>query len=253
MKTTTPHRPRTPALATLALALLASAMPAAAPAPAANTAITPVPRDANWVKRHEFFVDIANRQTGCQVLFLGDSITDLWRDRALGLWTKHFAQYDPVNFGISGDRTQHLLWRLQNGELGKLRPKALVLMIGTNNTGYETDKKTKRNTPAETAAGVKAILDLLREKLPAAKILLLAVFPRAQPGDPQRAEVDQINTLISKFDDAKSIFYLDIGPRFLRPDGTLPTDIMPDLLHPNWQGYQIWADAIKTPLENLVK
>jgi len=239
----------------LSLFLLACACAVTATV-AANTAVEPELRaeaGANWLKRHEFFVDIASRQTGCQVLFLGDSITDFWRERALGVWGLHFGHYAAENFGISGDRTQHLLWRLRNGEIGNLRPRAIVLMIGTNNTGYETGKKTKRNTPAEAAEGVKAVVGCLREKLPDTKILLLAVFPRGEKDDPQRAEVNQINEIISKLNDGKSIFYLDIGGKFLQPDGTLPRDIMPDLLHPNLKGYQIWADAIREPLAKLVE
>ena len=100
---------------------------------------------------------------------------------------------------------------------------------------------------------MKAVVDYLREKLPATKILLLAVFPRSEINDPQRAEVNQINQIISKLGDGKFVHYLDIGPKFLLPDGTLPRDIMPDLLHPNLKGYQIWADAIRHPLAGLLK
>ena len=232
------------------LAILACAIAVTA---AANTATDPQPRDARWVTRHESFVEIANQQTDCQALFLGDSITDGWRNSGLGVWTKNFSQYDPVNLGISGDRTQHLLWRLQNGGIGKLRPKAIVLMIGTNNTGYEPDKKTKRNTPAETAGGVRAVVAYLRAQLPASKILLLAVFPRGETNNPQRAEVGQINEIISKLHDGKAVFYLDINQKFLLADGTLPREIMPDLLHPNLKGYLIWADAIRQPLADLMK
>ena len=116
-------------LAVLALVLLASANTTAASA-ATNTAAVPELRTEagpNWLKRHDFFVDIANHETACQLLFLGDSITDFWRERALGIWGKNYGPYAAENFGISGDRTQHLLWRLQNGEIGNLRPKAIVL------------------------------------------------------------------------------------------------------------------------------
>jgi len=239
----------------LPLLLLAGACAiAAATAAAANTAVEPESRGTSWENRHKFFVDIASQpKPDCQVLFLGDSITDFWRDRALGVWEKNFGHYGAENFGISGDRTQHLLWRLQNGEIGNLRPKVIVLMIGTNNTGFENDKTTRRNTPAEAAEGVKAVVAYLREKLPDAKILLLAVFPRGEKDDPQRAEVSQINDIISKLNDGRSVFYLDINKNFLFPDGTLPRDIMPDLLHPSLKGYQIWAAAIKDPLAKLAK
>ena len=143
---------------------------------------------------------------------------------------------------------------LLTGELDGLKPKAVVLMIGTNNTGFEADKVTPRNTPAEAAEGVKAIVRGLRAKFPATKILLLAVFPRGEkPDNPQRLQVAAINAVIAKLDNGRSVRYLDIGPKFLAADGTLPKDVMPDFLHPNEKGYEIWAAAIKEPLAELLK
>jgi lysophospholipase L1-like esterase len=234
-----------------------AAIISAAPFASANTAIVPEPRDAGWVKRHEGFVEIA-RQGNVDVLFLGDSITDAWRREPPGggkkIWDATFAPLRAANFGISGDRTQHVLWRLENGELEGIKPKAVVLMIGTNNTGFERDQKTARNTPAETAAGVAAIVQKLRTKQPQAKILLLAVFPRGEkPDHPQRKQVAEINAAITKLADGKNVRFLDIGQKFLASDGTLPKDIMPDFLHPNEKGYEIWAAAIKEPLAALLK
>lgn len=221
-----------------------------------STATKPEPRSAAWVKRHEGFVEIAKSSPGCQVLFIGDSITDGWRNKdkgALDIWERNFGQYNAVNLGIGGDRTQHVLWRLENGELGVMKPKAVVLMIGTNNTGFESDKKTPRNTPAEIADGVTAIVSYLRKNLPGSKILLLAIFPRGEKDSPQRAQVAEVNKIIKNLRDGDMITYLDIGSNFLEPDGTLPREVMPDLLHPNANGYQIWADAIREPLAKLVK
>ncbi len=239
--------------------LLLTATALVAPALArAESATTPVPRDAAWMKRHEEFVAIAKRGD-IDVLFLGDSITDFWRrdDKKSGgrkIWDANFAPLKAANFGISGDRTQHVLWRLENGELEGISPKAVVLMIGTNNTGLENDRKTARNTPAEVAEGVTAIVKKLRAALPHAKILLLAIFPRGEKADhPQRLQIAQINAAIAKLDDRKNVRYLDIGPRFLMADGTLPRDFMPDLLHPGELGYEVWADAIKAPLAALLK
>jgi lysophospholipase L1-like esterase len=221
---------------------------------AANPAVVPVPRDPNWVKRHEGFVEIA-RQGGVDVLFLGDSITDAWRRPAPGgkrIWDAHFAPLRAANFGISGDRTQHVLWRLENGELDGIKPKAVVLMIGTNNTGLERDG-APRNTPAETAAGVAAIVKTLRTKQPHAKILLLAIFPRGEsPDHPQRRQIAEINAAIAKLADGRNVRFLDIGGRFLDADGTLPKEIMPDFLHPHEKGYEIWAAAIKEPLAAML-
>lgn len=226
--------------------------------PEKNSAIKPLPRDANWVKRHEGFVELA-RQGGINVLFVGDSITDFWRNAepARGgkpIWDREFAPLGAANFGISGDRTQHVLWRLQNGELDGIKPKAVVLMIGTNNTGFERDNTTPRNTPAETIEGVRTIVSTLRTKLPQTKILLLAIFPRGEkPDHPQRKQVTEINAALSRLADGRNIRFLDLGPQFLAADGTLPKDIMPDFLHPGSKGYEIWARGIKEPLAQLLK
>jgi lysophospholipase L1-like esterase len=236
--------------------LILAIAPVLALAAAANTAVVPAPREDSWVKRHDGFVEIA-KQGGVDVLFVGDSITDAWRRDPPGgkkVWDAHFAPLRAANFGISGDRTQHVLWRLENGELSGIKPKAVVLMIGTNNTGFERDGTTPRNTPAETTAGVAAIVKLLRARQPQAKILLLAVFPRGEkPDHPQRRQVAEINAAIAKLDDGRSVRFLDIGQKFLAADGTLPKEIMPDFLHPNEKGYELWAAAIKEPLAALLK
>lgn len=219
---------------------------------AENTATTPVPRDKKWVARHEGFVREA-KQGGINVLFLGDSITDHWRDRGSNVWNRYYAPLHAANFGISADRTQHVLWRLDHGELDSIHPKAVVLMIGTNNTGKEKDGKTIRNTTPEIIAGVTAVVKELRAKLPDSKILLLAIFPRGQKGNPVRDQIAEVNRVLAQLDDGRKITYLDIGPKFLAADGTLSRDIMPDLLHPNEKGYQIWADAMGPTLDKLLK
>lgn len=219
----------------------------------ANTATIPVPRDEKWLARHEGFVEIA-KAGGIDVLFLGDSITDGWRkNNGKPIWDERFEPLKAANFGIGGDRTQHVLWRMQHGELDGISPKVVVVMIGTNNTGFEPDKKTRRNTDVEIAEGVTAIVQGLRAKLPKAKILLLAIFPRGAKDSPARAEVNAVNKRIAKLDDGKHVVFLDINQRFLEPDETLSKTIMPDLLHPNAAGYRIWADAIQAPLAALLK
>ena len=217
-----------------------------------NTAIQPAPRDPAWVQRHEGFVAIA-KQGGVDVLFLGDSITDFWRNRGKAVWETNFASLKAANFGISGDRTQHVLWRMEHGELDGIKPKVVVLMIGTNNTGKERDGVTSRNQPPEVIEGVTAVVKGLRAKLPETKILLLAIFPRGQKDDPVRAQLKEINAAIAKLADGQYVKFLDINQQFLEPDGTLSTEVMPDLLHPSEKGYQIWAGAIKEPLAELLK
>lgn len=217
-----------------------------------NTATNPVPRDAKWVQRHEGFVQEAQKG-GIDILFLGDSITDFWRNRGSNVWNQFYAPRHAANFGISGDRTQHLLWRIDHGELDGIHPKVVVLMIGTNNTGKENDHQTPRNTVPQTIEGVQAVVSDIRRKLPDSKILLLAIFPRSTLDDPQRAQVALINPVIARLDDGKMVRYLDLGPRFLADDGALPRSIMPDLLHPNAKGYQIWAGAMEPTLVELLK
>jgi lysophospholipase L1-like esterase len=211
-----------------------------------------VPRDPKWVARHEGFVQEA-KQGGIDILFLGDSITDFWRNRGSNVWNKYYAPRHAANFGISGDRTQHLLWRMDNGELDGIKPRVVVLMIGTNNTGKEKDTGKIRNTVPETIAGVQAVVRELRVKLPDSKILLLAIFPRGTLDDPQRAQVAMVNTVIAGLDDGKMVRYLDIGRKFLEVDGALPKTIMPDLLHPNERGYQIWAAAMEPTLDEMLR
>ena len=211
-----------------------------------NAATTPAPRDPNWVKRHEGFVEIA-KKGGVDLLFLGDSITDGWRNRGKDVWEKNYASLKAANFGIGGDQTQHVLWRLQNGELDGIKPKLAVLMIGTNNL--------RGNTDEEIADGVKAIVAELNKRTPETKLLLLGVFPRGEKADdPNRGRIKNINSIIAKLDDGgKTVKYLDIGDKFLQPDGTLPKSIMPDGLHPNAKGYEIWVDAIAPTVQEMMK
>lgn len=225
--------------------------------PATNSAIRPEPRDPRWVKRHEGFVAEAKRG-GIEVLFVGDSITDFWRDPGpkrggRAVWDREFAPLHAANFGISGDRTQHVLWRLQHGEVDGLHPRVVILMIGTNNTGFERGTKTPRNTPEQAIEGVKAVVHELRSRLPDSKLLLLAIFPRGQkPDEPERAQIAVINHAIAGLADGRTIRFLDIGPKFLEPDGTLSRDIMADYLHPTEKGYEIWAAAMKPTLLEML-
>ena len=224
---------------------------------AANTAVQPAPRDAAWLKRHEGFVAEAARG-GVDVLFLGDSITDGWRrpgpNGGKGVWDREFAPLRAANFGIGGDRTQHVLWRIEHGTLEGLRPRVVVLMIGTNNTGFERDGTTPRNTPAESVAGVQAILGQLRRRLPEARVLLLAVFPRGeQPDHPQRLQVNEINRGLAPLADGRLVKFLDLNSRFLAADGTLPAAVMPDFLHPREEGSTRWAAALQAPLAELLR
>lgn len=228
---------------------------AVAPAHIGNTATNPVPRDPKWVKRHEGFVEEA-KKGGVDILFMGDSITDFWRvsgpKGGSNVWAKFYAPRHAVDFGISGDRTEHVLWRMDNGELDGIKPKVVVLMIGTNNSGKEKDGRPRNSVP-EIIQGVQAVVSDIRAKLPESKILLLGIFPRGELDNPQRAQVALVNTVIAKLDDGKMIRFLDLTPHFLESDGTLSRSIMPDLLHPNERGYMIWADMMEPLLSQMLK
>ena len=180
---------------------------------------------------------------------MGDSITDFWRNTegafaGKAVQDKYFGQWKIANFGIAGDTTQGVLYRLQNGEGKGFSPRAIMLMIGTNNTA--------RNSAAEIAEGVGAIVLELQKDFPQAKILLLGIFPRSRPGDPVRATITEINEKISKLHDGDRVQYLDIGSRFLDASGIIAADIMSDLLHPGPKGYEIWAQAVVEPLTRLM-
>ena len=216
----------------------------------AASATVPAPQSgAAWMARHEAFV--AERTKGpIDVLFLGDSITDFWRDPARGgpVWEKNFGAMKAANFGISADRTQHLLWRIENGEVDGISPKIVVLLIGTNNIGVESDLKTSRNTPAEAIAGVTKIVQTLRTKLPQSRILLIGLLPRADEKSPWPAQIAEVNAGLVKLADGRSVRYLDLGPSVVDAKGAVTPEIMPDLLHLNAKGYEIWADALRAPI-----
>jgi (4-O-methyl)-D-glucuronate---lignin esterase len=197
--------------------------------------------------RHEGFVEIA-RQGNIDLLLHGDSITDWWvqGDANKAVFDKYFGSIRTANFAIAGDTTQGVLWGLKNGEGQGFQPKAVMLMIGTNNTGS--------NTAAEIAEGIGAVVLELRQDFPQAKILLLAVFPRSVPGDPVRDKIADVNRIIARLGDDRHVFYLDIGSKFLDATGQfLPDAFRPDNLHPQAKGYEIWGDAVKEKLAALLK
>ena len=212
-------------------------------------AVKPADRLAakGWKDRHEKFLARA-KKGGVDVLFLGDSRTQGWERAGKKAWAEHFEPLKAANFGIGGDQTGHVLWRITEGrELEGIAPKVVVLMIGTNNT--------REHSAEQIAGGIEAVVKTVHEKCPKTKILLLGVFPRdPKPGTKNREKIAKINDIISKLDnEGKTVKYLDIGQKFLADDGTLTKEVMPDALHPNEKGYQIWADAIDPTLKELMK
>jgi lysophospholipase L1-like esterase len=195
-------------------------------------------------KRHEGFLNDIKQMGGTiDLVFVGDSITDGWRAAGKKIWDQHFAPLKALNLGIGGDCTHHVLARLQRGELDGYQAKLFVVMIGTNN----------REDAQTVADGIQAILKEIRSKQAKARILLLGIFPRGGAANERRTRNEQTNALIAKFDDGKIVKYMDIGAKFLADDKvTLPKDVMPDALHPNAKGYEIWAEAIVGPVKEML-
>jgi beta-glucosidase len=204
-----------------------------------------------WQPRHEQKLE-EKRQliaagTPPQVVFIGDSITQGWEKDGAEVWQRHFAPLHGLALGFGGDRTENALWRLQHGEIDGLAPKAVVLMIGTNNTGHRGEN------PETTAAGIKRLIDEIRQRLPKTQVLLLAIFPRGEkPDDSLRGLNRRVNKIIEGYADGRNVHFLDIGAALLQPDGTLSKDVMPDLLHPNARGYEIWQRVMAPTLQQLL-
>jgi lysophospholipase L1-like esterase len=216
-------------------------------APRLNTAATYTQTTQRMGPRHEGFVETAKRG-GIDLLLHGDSITDWWvqGDANKAVFDKYFGAIRTANFAIAGDTTQGVLWGLRNGEGQGFQPKAIMVMIGTNNTAT--------HTAPEIAEGVGAVVLEMRRDFPAAKILLLAIFPRGRPGDAVREKVADVNRIIAKLNDDRHVFYMDIGAKFLDENGVfLPDAFRPDNLHPQAKGYEIWGQAVQAKLAELLR
>ena len=234
-----------------------AAAPVAPPALVDASAAIPKTGNARFFQLHEEF--LARGKSGpIGLLFLGDSITEGWK-KAPHIWEHYFGKYQPANFGIGGDQTQHVIWRIENGELDGINPKAVVLMIGTNNSGAHSGE--------QIADAVKKIVDLIRAKLPQTKVLLFAIFPRdarrnadgliteAAITDAAKrvAANDRANAILAKLDDGANVRFYNINSVFLGRDGRIPWTMMPDQLHPTAAGYQLWAEALEKPLAEAMQ
>jgi len=212
--------------------------------PGANPATIAADRE-DWLQQVQQNFD---RTAGKQfdLVFDGDSIIAGWvrQGRGLNVWNAHYAK--AVNFGLPGDLSQNVLWRLQPGQMDGINPKVVVLMIGAGNLLFDA--------PEQIAAGIKAVLDEYGKDAPGAKIILMGLLPRgATAADPVRAKVTQVNQLIAPLADGQRVIYLDIGDKFLQPDGSLNAGLyLPNLPEPNAQGYQVWVDALQPQLSKLL-
>jgi len=243
-----------PPPATTADGFVQSTTTAAPPGPRPNPAIDPVIQRGTDNRHAAFLARI--KQGPIDLLFLGDSITDFWNTRGKAVWDKYYGSLNAADFGINADRTQNVLWRLQNGEGQGFSPKVVVLMIGTNNIGVTRrgmPDSPWRGTSAEAVEGVTAVVTELRKDFPMAKILLLGIFPR---GDDLLAmqQIPEVNRGLAKLDDQQHVFYLDIGPKFLGPDGNINLALFQaaDHLHPSPAGYTVWAEAMNGLLGKLL-
>lgn len=226
----------------------AAAQRAAASVVHVNTAIVPVPRTGSATNRQSLVLRRAKENPGdYDIEFIGDSITQGWEGSGKQVWQEFYGKRKVINMGVGGDRTQHVLWRFENGQLDGIHAKVAVVMIGTNNSNKDD------NTEADILAGVTAILDQIRQRQPDTKIILMGIFPRGQSFSIQRGKILQVNEALAWLDDGKYIFYMDIGPQLIENDGSISRSMMRDYLHPGADGYKIWANAMEPKIRQLLR
>jgi len=184
------------------------------------------------------------RQGHIDLIYVDDSIVEHYEHQGKEVWDHYYAGRKALNLGIGGDRTEHVLWRLEHGNIDGISPKLAIVMIGQNNGGH--------NTGEEIGEGVTAIVQKLRARLPATRILLLGIFQRREKPTPEREVLAKANQIASKLADGKNVFYLDINYVFVRPDGTIPRSLMYDFEHPTPLGHRLWAEAIEPKVAELM-
>ncbi len=217
--------------------------PLPTPAAGENPATLASPRN-EWMQHFQRSLD-RTQKGNVDLIFDGDSITDFWMNDGKEVWARNYGKLNAVDFGIGGDRTENILWRLDKGQVAGLHPKLIAILIGTNNTRDCSD--------VQIADGITAVVQAYQRLCPDAVILLQALLPRAEkPTDPAREKVASVNCIISKLGDGNKVLYTDFGDGFVRPDGTINRDLMPDALHPNAKGYEIWAEAIRPTVERVL-
>ena len=200
-------------------------------------------KDQHWMERHEKLLN-QTKQHGkeAQIVFIGDSITEGWLGNGKAVWNKYYAPRHAFNYGIGGDRTENVLWRIENKEFDGIKPKVAVLMIGINNVHY--------NTIEDIAQGIHTILKQLAVKMPETKVLLLALLPRSGPIG---GRAKQLNVLIKKFADDKTVHWLDMWSAFESADGQQKTELyVADHLHLNPSGYEVWHKTMDSTLNKLI-
>jgi lysophospholipase L1-like esterase len=229
-----------------------------------NTAILPMSKlekdGYGWEERHAEILKIKDTLNP-EIVLIGDSITHFWGglpdgakmgNRGSETWQSLFGSRPVLNLGFGWDRTQNVLKRIQLGELDGLKPKAIVIHIGTNNLAKTVNARD--NTPAEIAEAIGLIIEKAQAKCPGAQVILMAIFPRGKTAaDPKRAILADINQRLAPLGQKPGITFLDITSKWLEADGSISKNIMPDALHPNQKGYAVWAEALKPVLEQTTK
>ena len=218
----------------------------------------PVPRpDTNSRTAHAQLLEKA-RKGGIDIYFEGDSITRRWGTSdpqykdLLANWNHNFFGWNAANFGWGGDTIQNILWRLRNGELDGVNPRIIVLLAGTNNLADTPPSGAGQAKVVEVTRGIRAVLDVMRQKAPGAIIILMGITPRNDRGTAIVATIDAINDRISRFADGQQIRYLNINRKLAGKDGKLFDGVTVDRLHLSVQGYQAWADALKPVFTELL-
>jgi beta-glucosidase len=220
---------------------------AIAPVTHRNSALIPEPRKGRAATRQTLVLQRARENQGdCDLEFIGDSITQFWEKGGQNVWGEYYGKRKALNFGVTGDQIQNLLWRFSRGQLDGVKPKVAIVMIGTNNSNRND------NSEAEILEGIKEVVNEVRTKQPGAKVLVLGIFPRGATFCPERGKILQVNQALARMDDGKNIFYLDVGSQFVSADGSISKDIMSDGIHPTAAGYAIWAKAMEPKLKELL-
>lgn len=215
-----------------------------APGGKVNTAVVPVLGGGDTWKNRHLAINARAKQGHVDLIYIGDSIVRSWMWDGQPVWDYYYAKRNGMIAGMTGDRTEQVLWRLQHGNIEGISPKLAIVMIGQNHGPF--------NTGEEIGAGVTAIVQTLRQKLPETKILVLAIFPRGEKPTAERAVLAKANEIASKLADGKHVFYVDVNYLFLRPDGSIPASLMPDFEPPNEEGHRVWAAAIEPKVADLM-
>lgn len=213
----------------------------------AHSAVEPVPReDEGWQKRQQMLNQrVLDAGKNAKLVFIGDSITEAWEKEGKDVWAKYYGARNAINLGMGGDETQHILWRLDHGNLEGMHPKLVVLLIGTNNVYFG-------NSVSQTADGVAAVVQKLRDKLPETRVLLVAIFPRGENPNPSRGEVLQIDQIIRQLVDNEHVFWADFGYCYVDKNGLIPGALMWDYLHLTAKGYEVWAESIEEQVSTIL-